>query len=159
MYVHTLSLSSDTSERDIGSHYRWLWVTMWLLGFELRTSRGAGSALNRWAISPAPSESILTHKYIERERETDRQRQRQRQRQRDRQTDRQTDTDTDTESREIVQCLRELAVLPEFLLPAPTWCSQLSVTPLADEPTPFFTSSIHMVHRHICRQNTQTFKK
>jgi hypothetical protein len=32
-----------------------LWVTMWLLGFELRTFRRAVSALNLWAISPAPS--------------------------------------------------------------------------------------------------------
>jgi hypothetical protein len=32
-----------------------LWATMWLLGFELRTSKRAVSAPNRWAISPAPS--------------------------------------------------------------------------------------------------------
>jgi hypothetical protein len=38
MYVSTLSLSSDTPEKDIKSHYRWLLVTMWLLGIELRTS-------------------------------------------------------------------------------------------------------------------------
>ena len=31
----------------------WLWATMWLLGFELRTSVSAGSFLNHWAISPA----------------------------------------------------------------------------------------------------------
>jgi hypothetical protein len=37
MYVSILSLSSNISE-DIGSHYRWLWATMWLLGMELRTS-------------------------------------------------------------------------------------------------------------------------
>jgi hypothetical protein len=34
-------------------HYRWLWATMWLLGFELRTFRRAVSALNHWDISPA----------------------------------------------------------------------------------------------------------
>ena len=34
--------------------YRQLWTTMWLLGIELRTSGRAASALNRWAISPAP---------------------------------------------------------------------------------------------------------
>jgi len=42
-FMYTLSLSSDTS--GIGSHYRWLWATMWLLGFELRTSGRAVSAL------------------------------------------------------------------------------------------------------------------
>jgi hypothetical protein len=54
--VSTLQLSSDSPEGGIRSHYRWLWATMWLLGFELRTSRravGVG-ALNCWAISPAP---------------------------------------------------------------------------------------------------------
>jgi hypothetical protein len=30
-----------------------LWATMWLLGFELRTSGRAVSILNHWAISPA----------------------------------------------------------------------------------------------------------
>jgi hypothetical protein len=37
----------------IRSHYRRLWVTMWLLGIELRTSGKIVSALNRWAISPS----------------------------------------------------------------------------------------------------------
>jgi len=54
VWVHC-SLSSDTPEEVIGSHYRWLWVTMWFLGFELRTSGRAVSALNHWAISPAPN--------------------------------------------------------------------------------------------------------
>jgi hypothetical protein len=49
-----LLLSSDTPEEGIRSDYRWLWATMWLLGIELRTSRRAISALNRWASSPAP---------------------------------------------------------------------------------------------------------
>jgi hypothetical protein len=53
MYMSTLSLSSDTPEEGIRSHYRWLWATMWLLGIELRTSGRAVSALNHWAISPA----------------------------------------------------------------------------------------------------------
>jgi hypothetical protein len=53
MYVGTLSLSSDTPEDSIRSHYRWLWATMWLLGIELRTSGRAASALNCWATSPA----------------------------------------------------------------------------------------------------------
>jgi len=29
MYMSTLSLSSDTAEEGIGSHYRWLWATVW----------------------------------------------------------------------------------------------------------------------------------
>ena len=36
-------------------NYRQLWVTMWLLGIELRTSGRAVSALNCWAISLAPA--------------------------------------------------------------------------------------------------------
>jgi len=43
-----------------GSHYRWLWAAMWLLGIELRTSGRAASALNHWAISPAPLTCFLT---------------------------------------------------------------------------------------------------
>jgi hypothetical protein len=46
MYISTLLLSSDTPEEDIGSHYRWLWATTWLLGIELRTFRRAASVLN-----------------------------------------------------------------------------------------------------------------
>jgi hypothetical protein len=42
----SMLLSSDTPEEGIGSHYRWLRATMWLLGIELRTSGGAVSALN-----------------------------------------------------------------------------------------------------------------
>ena len=37
-------------EEGIRSHYRWLWDTTWLLGFELRTFRRAVSVLNHWAI-------------------------------------------------------------------------------------------------------------
>ena len=58
-YTSALSLSSDTPEEGIGSQYRWLWATMWLLGFELRTYRRAVSALTHWAISPAPGDSLL----------------------------------------------------------------------------------------------------
>jgi len=50
MWVHCCW---DTPEKDIGSHYRWLGATMWLLGFELRTSGRAVSVLNHRAISPA----------------------------------------------------------------------------------------------------------
>jgi len=46
MYVGALSLSADTPEEGIGSHYRWLRATMWLLGIELRTSGRAVSALD-----------------------------------------------------------------------------------------------------------------
>lgn len=53
MYVDTLLLSVDTPEKDIESHYRWLWAIMWLLGIELRTSGRTVSALNDGAISPA----------------------------------------------------------------------------------------------------------
>ena len=54
MHRSILSLSSDTSEEGIGSHYRWLWATMWLVRIELRAFGRAVSALNCWAISPAP---------------------------------------------------------------------------------------------------------
>ena len=53
--MSTLSLSSDALAEGIRSHYRWLWATMWLLEIELRPSRRAASALNCWAIFPAPS--------------------------------------------------------------------------------------------------------
>jgi hypothetical protein len=53
MHMNTPLLFSDTPEKGIRSHYRWLWATMWLLGIELRTSGRAVRALNRWAISPA----------------------------------------------------------------------------------------------------------
>ena len=56
LFMCTLLLSSDTPEGCIRSHYRWLWATMWLLGSDLRTSGRVVSALNHWAISPAPSE-------------------------------------------------------------------------------------------------------
>jgi hypothetical protein len=59
IYMSTLSLSSDTPEKDTRSHYRWLWVIMWLLGIELRTSGRAVSALNHWTISPAPGWKFL----------------------------------------------------------------------------------------------------
>jgi hypothetical protein len=53
--VSTLSLSWDTPEEGIRSHYRWLWATMWLLGIEFRTSGRTVSTLNQWAISPGPT--------------------------------------------------------------------------------------------------------
>jgi hypothetical protein len=59
MYISSPLLSSDTPEEGIGSHYRWLWATMWLLGIELRTSGSADSALNCWAVSPAHAATFL----------------------------------------------------------------------------------------------------
>ena len=59
IYMSILSLSSDTPEEGIWSHYRWLWASMWLLGIELRTSGRAVSASNCWAISPAPKYSYF----------------------------------------------------------------------------------------------------
>ena len=52
LYMSTWWLSSDTPEKGVASHYRWLWATMWLLGIELRTYGRVVSALNCWAISP-----------------------------------------------------------------------------------------------------------
>ena len=46
-------------EEGVRSHYGWLWATMWLLGFELRTFRRAVSALTHWAISPASLNNIF----------------------------------------------------------------------------------------------------
>jgi hypothetical protein len=43
------------------SHYGWLWATMWLLGFELRTFRRSVSALTGCAILPA----LGIHFYVE----------------------------------------------------------------------------------------------
>ena len=65
LYVNTLWLSSDTPEEGVRSCYGWLWATIWLLGFELMTFRRAVSALNCWAISPAPS--LLSTEYAQRE--------------------------------------------------------------------------------------------
>ena len=42
--------------------YRQFWAAMWVLGIELRSSGRAASALNCWAISPAPNCTFLTAK-------------------------------------------------------------------------------------------------
>ena len=55
VYEYTVAVS-DKQEEGIRSHYRWLWATMWLLGIELRISGRVVSALNCWAISPAPED-------------------------------------------------------------------------------------------------------
>jgi hypothetical protein len=66
MYMRTLQGSSDTPEEGIGSLYRWLWATMWLLGIELRTFGRTVSALNPWVISPAPNtRSLITSLHLE----------------------------------------------------------------------------------------------
>ena len=53
VYEYTVSIFRHTRE-GIRSHCRWLWVTMWLLGIELRAAGRAIIALYQWAISPAP---------------------------------------------------------------------------------------------------------
>ena len=53
MYISSLYLPSGAPEEGIWSHYRWLWVTMWLLAIELRTSGRTVSVPNCWAISSA----------------------------------------------------------------------------------------------------------
>ena len=40
-------------QKSIRSCFRWLWLTMWLLGMEPKTTERAARALNCWAISPA----------------------------------------------------------------------------------------------------------
>ena len=62
MFVSTILLPSDTPEEGIGSHYRWLWATTWLLGIELRTFGRAVSALNCWTDSPVLS--LVSYFYI-----------------------------------------------------------------------------------------------
>ena len=55
MYMNITVAGFRPPEEGIGSHNKWLWATMWLLGIELRTSGRTVSALNRWAISPSPT--------------------------------------------------------------------------------------------------------
>jgi hypothetical protein len=57
---YTVALLREREE-SIWSHCRWLSATMWLLGFELRTSRRVVSALSCWVISPAPCLVFLKH--------------------------------------------------------------------------------------------------
>jgi hypothetical protein len=59
-YMSTLSLSSDTLEEGIRSYYRWLRVTMWLLGFELRTSGKAVSSQGSWPPSHLSSPWLVS---------------------------------------------------------------------------------------------------
>ena len=51
MYISTLSLSSETPEEGIRSHYRGLWVTLWLLRIELGTPGRAVSAQSNQVIT------------------------------------------------------------------------------------------------------------
>lgn len=56
MYEYSICIYNFMPEEDIGSHYRWLSVTMWLLKIELRTSgRASASALNHLVIPVANS--------------------------------------------------------------------------------------------------------
>ena len=64
IYMSTPLLSSDPPEEGIKSDYRWLWATMWLLKIELRISGRTISALNRWAISPAPTVCVLNYYFL-----------------------------------------------------------------------------------------------
>ena len=52
IWIHCRCLQTH-QKRAWDPHYRWLWDTMWLLGFELRTIGRTVSAPNHWAISPA----------------------------------------------------------------------------------------------------------
>ena len=56
MWVHSCCL--QTYQKGASNHIRWLWATMWLLGFELRTTGRTVSALRCWAISPALSNTF-----------------------------------------------------------------------------------------------------
>lgn len=59
---------------------------------------------------------------------------------------------------ETAHWLRTLVVLPEdpSLVPDPRVCSQLIVAPVPRPPVPLKAPGILVVHRHICRQNTET---
>jgi hypothetical protein len=57
--VSTPLLSSDTPEEGIGSHYWWLWATMWLLGFKLRTSGRALSAIAEPSLQPQNKDILI----------------------------------------------------------------------------------------------------
>jgi hypothetical protein len=59
---HQIPFFKKSPEEGIRSHCRWLWAIMWLLEIELRTSERAISALNLWAISPAPINKSLKKK-------------------------------------------------------------------------------------------------
>jgi hypothetical protein len=55
VYEGPICMYACMPEEGIKSPYRWLWVTMWLVGTKLRNCGGAASALKRWTISLAPS--------------------------------------------------------------------------------------------------------
>jgi hypothetical protein len=46
-------------EEGIGSHYRWLWATLWLLGIELRTS-GRASSTECWGNRYEPPHGVFS---------------------------------------------------------------------------------------------------
>ena len=45
-------------------HWRQLWAAMWVLELNPGSLEEAVSALNRWAISPAPTKHTLIHQEI-----------------------------------------------------------------------------------------------
>jgi hypothetical protein len=53
IFEYTANVFRQT-RRGIGSHYRWLWTTMWLLGIELRTSGRTVRTHNHWAMIQPP---------------------------------------------------------------------------------------------------------
>ena len=57
VYEYAIFTYTCIPEMGIRPNYRWL--SMWLLGIELRTLGRAASALNHWAISPVPLELIF----------------------------------------------------------------------------------------------------
>jgi hypothetical protein len=65
VYDSSICMYTCVPEEGIGSHYRWLWATMWLLGIELRTSGRAVSAHNLWAISLAPIKDFCTWRFLD----------------------------------------------------------------------------------------------
>jgi len=82
MWVHCCHLQTH-QKRAPDPCCRWLWATMWLLGFELRTSVRAVNALSHWAISPALIFKFLNYICLEREREREREREKERERERE----------------------------------------------------------------------------
>jgi hypothetical protein len=55
---YTIVCLQTLQKRASDFRYGWLWATMWLLGFELRTG-SAVCTLNHWASSPAPNFTFL----------------------------------------------------------------------------------------------------
>jgi hypothetical protein len=63
LYVSTLSCLQTHQKRASDLCYRWLWATMWLLGFELRTFGRAGGCSYPLSHLTSPSFILILHKY------------------------------------------------------------------------------------------------